>query len=79
MDELVIRDADVVDGSGADGYRAGVVVGGGRIVSVVQEAAAAGDHRPPARRPRGRRPRDHAAPGAHRRLDGSIRDAPGRG
>ncbi|WP_217141298.1 amidohydrolase family protein [Streptomyces sp. AC627_RSS907] len=50
MEELVIRDADVVDGSGADSYRADVVVGGGRIVSIVKEAAAAGCQRPRARR-----------------------------
>jgi N-acyl-D-amino-acid deacylase len=50
MEELVIRDADVVDGSGADAYRADVVVDGGRIVSIVKEAAAAGCQRPRARR-----------------------------
>ncbi|MFK0114595.1 amidohydrolase family protein [Streptomyces sp. NPDC090994] len=50
MEELVIRDADVVDGSGADAYRADVVVDGGRIVSIVKEAAAAGCQRPTARR-----------------------------
>jgi N-acyl-D-amino-acid deacylase len=50
MDELVIRDADVVDGSGGQSYRADVVVDGGRIVSIVQEAAAAGCQRPKARR-----------------------------
>ncbi|MEV0635338.1 D-aminoacylase [Streptomyces sp. NPDC050619] len=50
MEELVIRDADVVDGSGAPSYRADVVVDGGRIVSIVQEAAAAGCQRPEARR-----------------------------
>lgn len=50
MAELVIRDADVVDGSGAPSYRADVVVDGGRIVSIVQEAAAAGCQRPRARR-----------------------------
>ncbi|CAM5359494.1 D-aminoacylase OS=Streptomyces tendae OX=1932 GN=GUR47_15810 PE=4 SV=1 [Streptomyces tendae] len=50
MEELVIRDADVVDGSGADSYRADVVVDGGRIVSIVKEAAAAGCQRPKARR-----------------------------
>ncbi|MFC4499870.1 MULTISPECIES: N-acyl-D-amino-acid deacylase family protein [Streptomyces] len=50
MEELVIRDADVVDGSGADSYRADVVVDGGRIVSIVREAAAAGCQRPKARR-----------------------------
>jgi N-acyl-D-amino-acid deacylase len=50
VEELVIRDADVVDGSGAPSYRADVVVDGGRIVSIVQEAAAAGCQRPRARR-----------------------------
>ncbi|MEU5756097.1 D-aminoacylase [Streptomyces sp. NPDC047829] len=49
MEELVIRDADVVDGSGADSYRADVVIDGGRIVSIVKEAAAAGCQRPSAR------------------------------
>ncbi|MFE0920920.1 amidohydrolase family protein [Streptomyces nigra] len=50
MEELVIRDADVVDGSGGPSYRADVVVDHGRIVSIVQEAAAAGCQRPKARR-----------------------------
>ncbi|WP_405863104.1 D-aminoacylase [Streptomyces sp. NBC_01515] len=50
MEELVIRDADVVDGGGGPSYRADVVVDGGRIVSIVQEAAAAGCQRPKARR-----------------------------
>ncbi|MET9964489.1 D-aminoacylase [Streptomyces sp. NPDC006356] len=50
MEELVIRDADVVDGSGGQSYRADVVVDGGRIVSIVQEAAQAGCQRPKARR-----------------------------
>ena len=50
MEELVIRDADVVDGSGGPSYRADVVVDGGRIVGIVQEAAAAGCQRPRARR-----------------------------
>ncbi|TVZ93565.1 amidohydrolase family protein [Streptomyces sp. BK340] len=50
MEDLVIRDADVVDGSGADSYRADVVVDGGRIVSIVKEAAAAGCQRPRAMR-----------------------------
>lgn len=50
MEELVIRDADVVDGSGGPSYRADVVIDGGRIVSIVQEAAAAGCQRPKARR-----------------------------
>ncbi|MGW3201084.1 N-acyl-D-amino-acid deacylase family protein [Streptomyces sp. NPDC001118] len=46
MEDLVIRDADVVDGSGAPSYRADVVLDGGRIVSIVKEAAAAGCQRP---------------------------------
>ncbi|KUM88754.1 MULTISPECIES: N-acyl-D-amino-acid deacylase family protein [Streptomyces] len=50
MEELVIRDADVVDGSGDFSYRADVVVDGGRIVSIVKEAADAGCQRPKARR-----------------------------
>ncbi|MEU6574472.1 D-aminoacylase [Streptomyces sp. NPDC046805] len=50
MEELVIRDADVVDGSGAPSYRADVVVHRGRVVSIVKEAAAAGCQRPRARR-----------------------------
>ncbi|AVH56791.1 MULTISPECIES: N-acyl-D-amino-acid deacylase family protein [Streptomyces] len=50
MEDLVIRDADVIDGSGTPSYRADVVVDGGRIVSIVQEAAAAGCQRPVARR-----------------------------
>ncbi|MET9113581.1 D-aminoacylase [Streptomyces longwoodensis] len=48
MEDLVIRDADVVDGTGADSYRADVVVDGGRIVAIVKEAAAAGCQRPDA-------------------------------
>ncbi|MFH8800202.1 amidohydrolase family protein [Streptomyces sp. NPDC017936] len=48
MDQLVIRDADVVDGSGEPSYRADVVVDRGRITSVVKEAAAAGCQRPKA-------------------------------
>ncbi|MEU7420098.1 N-acyl-D-amino-acid deacylase family protein [Streptomyces antibioticus] len=48
MEDLVVRDADVVDGSGADSYRADVVIDGGRIVSIVKEAAAAGCQRPKA-------------------------------
>lgn len=48
MEDLVIRDADVVDGSGADSYRADVVIDDGRIVAIVQEAAAAGCQRPKA-------------------------------
>ena len=50
MEELVIRDADVVDGSGEPSYRADVVVDRGRIVSIVKEAADAGCQRPRARR-----------------------------
>ncbi|MFF0430248.1 amidohydrolase family protein [Streptomyces sp. NPDC004520] len=48
--DLVFRDAEVVDGSGGDSYRADVGVEGGRIVSIVKEAAAAGCQRPTARR-----------------------------
>ncbi|MGW1272138.1 N-acyl-D-amino-acid deacylase family protein [Streptomyces sp. NPDC002491] len=48
MEDLVIRDADVVDGTGADSYRADVVVDDGRIVRIVKEAAAAGCQRPKA-------------------------------
>ncbi|MFJ3333903.1 amidohydrolase family protein [Streptomyces sp. NPDC086766] len=48
--DLVVRDAEVVDGSGAPSYRADVAVLGGRIVSIVKEAAAAGCQRPRARR-----------------------------
>jgi N-acyl-D-amino-acid deacylase len=50
MEDLVIRDADVVDGTGGPSYRADVVVDGGRIVSIVREAAAAGCQRPRATR-----------------------------
>ncbi|MEV6173258.1 D-aminoacylase [Streptomyces sp. NPDC051954] len=50
MADLVIRDADVVDGSGGPSYRADVAVDGGRIVSIVKEAAAAGCQRPTATR-----------------------------
>ncbi|MEV5337952.1 D-aminoacylase [Streptomyces sp. NPDC052676] len=50
MEDLVIRDAEVVDGTGAPSYRADVVVDGGRIVSIVKEAAAAGCQRPSAMR-----------------------------
>ncbi|WP_031163872.1 N-acyl-D-amino-acid deacylase family protein [Streptomyces durhamensis] len=46
MEGLVIRDADVADGSGEPSYRADVVIDGGRIVSIVKEAAAAGCQRP---------------------------------
>jgi N-acyl-D-amino-acid deacylase len=48
VQDLVLRDAEVVDGSGADSYRADVVVDDGRIVSIVREAAAAGCQRPSA-------------------------------
>ncbi|MFF8374730.1 amidohydrolase family protein [Streptomyces sp. NPDC015661] len=48
--DLVFRDAEVVDGSGGDSYRADVGIEGGRIVSIVKEAAAAGCQRPSARR-----------------------------
>jgi N-acyl-D-amino-acid deacylase len=44
--DLVIRDADVVDGSGEPSYRADVAVKDGRIVSIVKEAAQAGCARP---------------------------------
>mgnify|MGYP004468966881 CR=1 FL=1 len=50
MEELVIRDVDVVDGSGDPSYRADVVVDRGRVVSIVKEAADAGCQRPKARR-----------------------------
>jgi len=50
MMDLVIRDVDVVDGSGGPSYRADVGIEGGRIGTVVQEAAAAGCLRPAARR-----------------------------
>ncbi|MFE5486841.1 amidohydrolase family protein [Streptomyces sp. NPDC056527] len=48
--DLVIRDVDVIDGSGGDSYRADVAVAGGRIAAIVKEAAAAGCQRPTARR-----------------------------
>ncbi|MEU5596259.1 D-aminoacylase [Streptomyces sp. NPDC020298] len=50
MEDLVIRDADVVDGSGAPSYRADVVIDDGRITAIVKEAAAAGCQRPRAMR-----------------------------
>ncbi|MGW4195607.1 N-acyl-D-amino-acid deacylase family protein [Streptomyces sp. NPDC005004] len=50
MDQLVIRNADVVDGSGAPSYRADVVIHQGRIVRIVKEAAASGCQRPRAMR-----------------------------
>ncbi|UFR02623.1 D-aminoacylase [Streptomyces sp. Go40/10] len=46
MEDLVVRDAEVVDGSGEPSYRADVVIDAGRIVSIVKEAAAAGCQRP---------------------------------
>lgn len=48
--DLVIRDVDVIDGSGGDSYRADVAVDGGRIAAIVKEGAAAGCQRPTARR-----------------------------
>lgn len=44
--DLVIRDADVVDGTGDPSYRADVAIKDGRIVSIVKEAAQAGCQRP---------------------------------
>ncbi|MFG2023797.1 amidohydrolase family protein [Streptomyces sp. NPDC048825] len=48
--DLVIRDAEVVDGSGEPSYRADVAVEDGRITAIVKEAAAAGCLRPTATR-----------------------------
>ncbi|MFF8603678.1 amidohydrolase family protein [Streptomyces sp. NPDC015232] len=48
--DLVFRDAEVVDGTGEPSYRADVAIEGGRIVSIVKEAAQAGCQRPTARR-----------------------------
>ncbi|MET9432671.1 D-aminoacylase [Streptomyces sp. NPDC006551] len=48
--DLVIRDAEVVDGSGGPSYRADVALDGGRIAAIVKEGAAAGCQRPTARR-----------------------------
>lgn len=48
--DLVIRDAEVVDGSGGPSYRADVAVADGRITAIVKEAAAAGCLRPTATR-----------------------------
>ncbi|MFF5423305.1 MULTISPECIES: amidohydrolase family protein [unclassified Streptomyces] len=48
--DLVIRDAEVVDGSGGPSYRADVAIDRGRIAAVVQEGAAAGCQRPTGRR-----------------------------
>ncbi|WP_393078868.1 amidohydrolase family protein [Streptomyces sp. LN704] len=50
MMDLVIRDAEVVDGTGGPSYRADVGIEGGRITTVVKEGAAAGCLRPVARR-----------------------------
>ncbi|MFI6339736.1 amidohydrolase family protein [Streptomyces sp. NPDC050535] len=48
--DLVIRDADVVDGTGDPSYRADVGIENGVITTVVKEGAAAGCLRPVARR-----------------------------
>ncbi|MEX0168610.1 N-acyl-D-amino-acid deacylase family protein [Streptomyces sp. LMG1-1-1.1] len=48
--ELVIRDAEVVDGSGGPSYRADVAIDRGRIAAIVKEGAAAGCQRPTGRR-----------------------------
>ncbi|GAA2783666.1 N-acyl-D-amino-acid deacylase family protein [Streptomyces showdoensis] len=48
--DLVFRDAEVVDGSGAPSYRADVALADGRIAAIVKEGAAAGCRRPTARR-----------------------------
>ncbi|MFF1677383.1 amidohydrolase family protein [Streptomyces sp. NPDC058256] len=48
--DLVIRDAEVVDGTGEPSYRADVGIENGVITTVVKEAAAAGCLRPVARR-----------------------------
>ncbi|MEV0223657.1 D-aminoacylase [Streptomyces sp. NPDC050704] len=50
MMDLVIRDAEVVDGTGEPSYRADVGIEGGRITTMVKEASAAGCLRPVARR-----------------------------
>ncbi|MET8410160.1 D-aminoacylase [Streptomyces sp. NPDC005195] len=50
MMDLVIRDAEVVDGTGGPSYRADVGIEGGRITTVLKEGAAAGCLRPVARR-----------------------------
>ncbi|WP_372514386.1 N-acyl-D-amino-acid deacylase family protein [Streptomyces fragilis] len=44
--DLVVQDAEVVDGTGGPSYRADVAVKDGRIVQIVREAAAAGCQRP---------------------------------
>ncbi|GGT52748.1 N-acyl-D-amino-acid deacylase family protein [Streptomyces purpureus] len=48
--DLVLRDAEVVDGTGGPSYRADVALDGGRIAAIVKEGAAAGCQRPTARR-----------------------------
>ncbi|MFF5974127.1 amidohydrolase family protein [Streptomyces sp. NPDC012769] len=48
--DLVLRDAEVVDGTGAPSYRADVALADGRIAAIVKEGAAAGCQRPTARR-----------------------------
>ncbi|MEU3246489.1 MULTISPECIES: D-aminoacylase [unclassified Streptomyces] len=48
--DLVIRDAEVVDGTAGPSYRADVGIEGGRITTVLKEGAAAGCLRPVARR-----------------------------
>ncbi|QIY97997.1 amidohydrolase family protein [Streptomyces sp. S1D4-11] len=48
--DLVIRDAEVVDGTSGPSYRADVGIEGGRITTVLKEGAAAGCLRPVARR-----------------------------
>ncbi|WP_309050881.1 D-aminoacylase [Streptomyces sp.] len=48
--DLVIRDAEVIDGSGGPSYRADVAIDRGRIAAVVREGAAAGCQRPTGRR-----------------------------
>lgn len=48
--DVVFRDAEVVDGSGAPSYRADVALSDGRIAAIVKEGAAAGCQRPTARR-----------------------------
>ncbi|MFE5911860.1 amidohydrolase family protein [Streptomyces wedmorensis] len=48
--ELVIRDAEVVDGSGGPSYRADVAIDRGRIAAIVKEGAQAGCQRPTGRR-----------------------------
>ncbi|MGW3153247.1 N-acyl-D-amino-acid deacylase family protein [Streptomyces sp. NPDC001089] len=50
MMDLVIRDAEVVDGTAGPSYRADVGIERGRITTVLKEGAAAGCLRPVARR-----------------------------